>query len=47
MARFSVVFLAKMGTCEGNEADILARLIEEYENKMFPIDSGAHRTLSK
>ncbi len=38
MARFSKVFHAKAGTKDGDEAELLALLIEDYEERMFPID---------
>lgn len=39
MKRFSKVFHAKNGTREGDEAELLAILIEEYEDRMFPMES--------
>ncbi len=39
MARFSKVFHAKEGTREGDEAELLALLIEDYENRHFPIEA--------
>jgi HTH-type transcriptional regulator/antitoxin HigA len=38
MTRFSKVFHAKMGTKEGDEAELLALIIEDYENRMFPVE---------
>jgi HTH-type transcriptional regulator / antitoxin HigA len=38
LARFEILFDAKTGTPEGDEAEILAILIDEYENVHFPID---------
>lgn len=38
MARFSKVFHARIGSKEGDEAELLALLIEDYEERMFPID---------
>lgn len=38
LARFEVLFDAPIGTPEGDEAEILAILIDEYENVHFPID---------
>jgi HTH-type transcriptional regulator / antitoxin HigA len=37
--RFSEIFDAKIGTAESDEADVLAVLIEDYENKHFPIEA--------
>ena len=33
-----VIFEAKPGTSEGDELEVLDRLIDEYEEKHFPID---------
>lgn len=38
MKRFSKVFHAKSGTRDGDEAELLAILIEEYEDRVFPMD---------
>lgn len=38
MARFSKLFNSKPGTKEGDEAELLALLIEDYEDRMFPMD---------
>jgi HTH-type transcriptional regulator / antitoxin HigA len=38
MGRFSKVFHARIGSKEGDEAELLALLIEDYEERMFPID---------
>lgn len=38
MKRFSKVFNAKSGTPEGDEVELLAILIGEYEERMFPMD---------
>lgn len=38
MKRFSKVFHAKSGTKDGDEAELLAILIEEYEDRVFPMD---------
>jgi HTH-type transcriptional regulator/antitoxin HigA len=38
LQRFEIVFDASIGSAEGDEAEILAILIDEYENKHFPID---------
>lgn len=35
--RLEVIFGAKKGTEEGNELELLGILIEQYENKHFPI----------
>lgn len=37
--RLDEIFDAKIGSPESDEADILALLIEEYENKHHPIDA--------
>jgi HTH-type transcriptional regulator / antitoxin HigA len=37
--RFEILFDAKIGTSEGNEAEILALIIDEYENKKYPIST--------
>lgn len=39
LARLEMVFEAKTGTLESDEADILGLLIDEYEKKHFPIES--------
>lgn len=36
--RFSKVFQSKRGTPEGDQADLLALLIEDYENKHYAIE---------
>jgi HTH-type transcriptional regulator/antitoxin HigA len=36
--RLEVIFDAKKGTPEGDELEILGILIDQYENKHFPID---------
>jgi HTH-type transcriptional regulator / antitoxin HigA len=38
LERLEVIFDAKKGTLEGDELEILGILIEQYENKHFPID---------
>ena len=38
MARFSKLFGAKIGTKEGDELDLLALLIKDYEDRTFPMD---------
>jgi HTH-type transcriptional regulator/antitoxin HigA len=49
MARFSKVFHAKMGTKEGDEAELLALIIKDYEDQKFvfevpdPIDAIQYR----
>lgn len=35
LKRFEKIFQAKAGTTESNEADVLALLIKEYEDKHF------------
>lgn len=37
MARFTKFFNAKVGTKEGDELELLAILIKEYEDRQFPI----------
>ncbi|WP_310556146.1 transcriptional regulator [Flavobacterium sp.] len=39
LKKFEILFDASIGTPEGDEAEILAILIDEYENKHFPIDT--------
>ena len=36
--RLDQIFDSKIGTLEGDEADLLALLIDEYEKKNYPID---------
>ncbi len=38
LKRFNEVFDAPAGTPEGEEADMLADLIEAYDNKHYPIE---------
>ena len=38
LKRFEVIFMAKKGTPESDESDVLALLIEDYENRHFAID---------
>lgn len=37
--RLEVIFNAKIGTPESDEADVLALIIDEYEKKHFPIEA--------
>ena len=37
LERLEVIFDAEKGTDEGNELEVLATLIEKYENEWFPI----------
>lgn len=37
--RLEEIFDAKVGTIESDEADILGLIIDEYENKNYPIES--------
>lgn len=37
--RLEVIFDAKIGTSESDEADVLGLLIDEYEKKNFPIEA--------
>lgn len=39
MTRFEKVFHAKAGTKEGDEADVLALLIKDYEDRHFVIEA--------
>ena len=39
LARLDEIFDTKPGSAESDEADILALLIDEYENKNFPIEA--------
>src|SRR5687767_11698532 len=40
LALLAKVFQAKAGTKDGDLADVLALLIEDYENRMFPIETS-------
>jgi HTH-type transcriptional regulator / antitoxin HigA len=39
LKRLEEIFDAKIGTPEGDEADILGLMIDEYEKKHFPIEA--------
>ena len=39
LKRLEEIFDAKIGTLESDEADILSLLIEDYENKYYPIEA--------
>ncbi len=39
LIRLEQIFDAKTGTIENDELDILAILVDEYENKYFPIEA--------
>jgi HTH-type transcriptional regulator/antitoxin HigA len=39
LKRFEEIFLAKEGTVESKEADVLSILIKEYEDKHFVINT--------
>ena len=39
LKRLEVIFDAKSGTIEGDEADILGLMIDEYEKKHYPIEA--------
>lgn len=39
LKRLEVIFDAKIGTLESDEADILGVLIDEFENKYYPIEA--------
>jgi HTH-type transcriptional regulator/antitoxin HigA len=38
LKRFELLFDSTIGTADGDEAEILASLIEDYENKNYPIE---------
>ncbi len=38
LERLEEIFDSKFGTKEGEELEVLAALIEEYENEHYPID---------
>ena len=38
LKRLEIIFDAKKGTEEGDELELLGMLIDQYENKHFPID---------
>lgn len=39
LERLEVIFDAKIGTAESDEADVLGILIDEYEKKHYPIEA--------
>ena len=39
LKRLEVIFDAKIGTPEGDEADLIGLMIDEYEKKHFPIEA--------
>jgi HTH-type transcriptional regulator / antitoxin HigA len=39
LKRLEVIFDAKIGTPEGDEADVIGLMIDEYEKKHFPIEA--------
>ena len=39
LKRLELIFDAQIGTSESDEADILALLVDEYENKHYPIEA--------
>ncbi len=39
LKRLEEIFDARLGTPESDEADILGLMVEEYENKNFPIEA--------
>jgi HTH-type transcriptional regulator / antitoxin HigA len=39
LKRLEVIFDAKIGTPESDEADVLGLMIEEYEKKYYPIEA--------
>ncbi|MGL5888670.1 MAG: helix-turn-helix domain-containing protein, partial [Bacteroidia bacterium] len=38
LARLEQIFDAKPGTADGDELEVLAILIEHFENQRFPVD---------
>jgi len=38
LARVDELFKAKPGTCQGDELEVLLKLVETYEKTRFPID---------
>lgn len=40
LCRIETLFTAKAGTDEGDELDVLATLVEAYEQKHFPIEAA-------
>ena len=38
LKRLEVIFSAEIGTPESDEANVLALLIDEYEQKFYPIE---------
>lgn len=39
LSRLEEIFEAKVGSKESDEADVLALLVDEYENEHYPIDA--------
>lgn len=39
LKRLEVIFSAEIGTTESDEADVLGLLIDEYEQKFYPIEA--------
>lgn len=39
LSRLEIIFDAKIGTSESDEADVLGLLIDEYEKKHYPIEA--------
>lgn len=39
LERLEVIFDAKIGTSESDEADVLGLLVDEYEKKYYPIEA--------
>ena len=37
LARLEVIFDAKKGTVDGDELEILGKMIDDYENENFPL----------
>jgi len=37
LERLELIFNSKKGTLEGNELEVLTKLIDEYENEHYPI----------
>ena len=39
LSRLEIIFDAAINTPEGDEAEVLSLLIENYENEQYPIDA--------
>jgi HTH-type transcriptional regulator/antitoxin HigA len=47
LERLEVIFDAPAETPEGDEAELLVRLIENYENENYPVDMASFRKSPK